>query len=216
MKSPYTESGFNESLLHLPMAERALVQSATELTTQSADILSYEKGYLEWKKAFEDGEAGIWTISLAECISGMEEAIQGSFEQPLQSLYQEAQNFYLNGNELGEKGDINGSVRMYTKALELVPTFWEALDNRGLLYMDLKQWEQAKNDFLQCLMLKEEIQIGLDDPTALVNLGVCGLYLRDQKLVKEVFTEAMNKFPNDEKLQRYLPLASRSHLKNSF
>ena len=35
----------------------------------------FEEGYSIWKEAFDQGRAGVWTGSLAECITALEQGM---------------------------------------------------------------------------------------------------------------------------------------------
>lgn len=53
-------------------------------------------------------------------------------------------NYGISQNELG---DLQGTVDSYTKALELDPEYYAAYINRGNVYVELKQYQKALDDF---------------------------------------------------------------------
>ncbi len=57
------------------MAESALAESVTELSSEKPDLSTFEDGYKQWREAFDSGQAGIWTLPLSECVAAMEEII---------------------------------------------------------------------------------------------------------------------------------------------
>ncbi|MDX1565191.1 MAG: hypothetical protein R3236_07285, partial [Phycisphaeraceae bacterium] len=54
----------------------------------------------------------------------------------------EAQRRYAEGHKLAQAGDDAKAILVYNGALELVPVFWEALDNRGFCYMRQGQFDR--------------------------------------------------------------------------
>lgn len=75
IKNPHAPSGFGDLIGHMPMAESALAESVTELSSEKPDLSTYEDGYKQWREAFDAGQAGIWKLPLAECVAAMEEII---------------------------------------------------------------------------------------------------------------------------------------------
>ncbi len=60
----------------LPDDEAALSRSVTTLEQGRAADLDLE-GYHTWRRAFDEGKAGVWTLSLAEAIGAMESMLAG-------------------------------------------------------------------------------------------------------------------------------------------
>lgn len=58
---------------HLPFSEAAVRESVVELDRVSSEENPMD-GYDDWRKAFETGEAGIFTCSVAAALDGMAEA----------------------------------------------------------------------------------------------------------------------------------------------
>lgn len=77
MKNPASPTGYAENLSHLPISEEALSNSVTTLkkeTYKKPDSLEMD-GYSYWKKEFDNGNAGIFTIPVSEIVSTMEKSI---------------------------------------------------------------------------------------------------------------------------------------------
>ena len=72
IKNPQAELGFTSFATHLPCSEEAIDQSVTELRQASGLFPGYEEGHQEWRKAFDAGNAGIWSIPVAEMVAAME------------------------------------------------------------------------------------------------------------------------------------------------
>jgi hypothetical protein len=54
------------TIRHLPFAERAIEQSVTTLDRESGPVLDFAEGYQLWREAFDAGKAGVFTITVAE------------------------------------------------------------------------------------------------------------------------------------------------------
>ena len=77
MKNPASPTGYAENLSHLPISEEALDKSVTTLkneTGKKPDSLEMD-GYSYWKRAFDKGDAGIFTIPVSEIVGKMEKSI---------------------------------------------------------------------------------------------------------------------------------------------
>lgn len=77
MKDPASPEGFAQTLSHIPISEEALNKSVTKLqneTRKMPDSIEMD-GYSYWKKEFDRGNAGIFSIPVSEIVSLMEESI---------------------------------------------------------------------------------------------------------------------------------------------
>lgn len=54
-----------------------------------------------------------------------------------------ANAYYLAGLRLTDEKKYEEAMDSYSKAISLLPTFFEAIDNRAFCHMDLGQWQQA-------------------------------------------------------------------------
>lgn len=75
MPSRYAPTGYAETIGHLPFAEEAVRNS---VTTQAgyAPVPDDNSGYEQWKRAFDAGKAGVFTISVAESVDAVESILQ--------------------------------------------------------------------------------------------------------------------------------------------
>lgn len=60
---------------HLPVAENALIESLTELEEAVLPLNGSEEGYASWKSAYKEGNAGVFSIRIAEIINNIERSI---------------------------------------------------------------------------------------------------------------------------------------------
>ena len=72
MRNSRSPDGLSEDVDHMPFAEDALNKSAVKILQDKVDLPDFQDGYGEWRRAFEEGHAGIYTITLAEAVKVME------------------------------------------------------------------------------------------------------------------------------------------------
>jgi len=73
VKNPHLEGvGVTSELPHFPVSRETLEKSLTKFINTSAPSPEYIEGYKEWKRAFDLGEAGIFSISVAEIVNVIE------------------------------------------------------------------------------------------------------------------------------------------------
>src|SRR5260221_695182 len=75
LKNKHLPGGFSDQIGHMPYSGDALHKSVTKLESTSAALPTFEDGYREWRSAFDQGKAGVWTSSVSEAIGGMESVL---------------------------------------------------------------------------------------------------------------------------------------------
>ena len=76
VRNKHAPSGFTSDLSHFPVSETTLNASLVKLLRKSSSPNpDYVEGYQTWKAAFDKGEAGVFTISVAEIVGVIEDAI---------------------------------------------------------------------------------------------------------------------------------------------
>ena len=75
VKNPRAPSGVSNELPHFPVSKQTLEASCTKLVGKSAPNPDYLEGYNEWKRAFDQGKAGVFTISVAEIVQIVEDTL---------------------------------------------------------------------------------------------------------------------------------------------
>lgn len=70
--------GFSRELPHFPVSEETLKKSLVQVVGKSALHPGYREGYKTWKAAFDEGQAGVFTISVSEIVEFIENAINQS------------------------------------------------------------------------------------------------------------------------------------------
>lgn len=75
VKNSRAPSGVSTDLPHFPVSAQTLEASVTRLLRTESPNPECREGYETWRSAFEKGEAGIFTISVAEIVEFVEKAI---------------------------------------------------------------------------------------------------------------------------------------------
>jgi hypothetical protein len=75
IRNPNADNGVSDEIQHLPFSKEAIDKSVTKLAGTTAKLPDYKDGYDEWKTAFDNGEAGIFTITVKEAIDVMEQTL---------------------------------------------------------------------------------------------------------------------------------------------
>ncbi|MFT4600431.1 MAG: hypothetical protein ACI857_000605 [Arenicella sp.] len=76
--NPARPNGISETIQHLPLSKEAMDSSVTALKETVENLPDYLEGYNEWKSAFDNREAGIWSLPMNEIVG----AIESIFEKP--------------------------------------------------------------------------------------------------------------------------------------
>lgn len=96
-----------------------------------------------------------------------------------------ANEYYQSGLRLVDEKKHHEAIDSYSKAIDLVPNFFEAIDNRAFCKMDLGLWEEAIDDF------QESLQANPTSFVAEFSIGECYLKLGNYQKAKEQFEKAI-------------------------
>jgi hypothetical protein len=80
LHNPLTETGLQTELGHLPISETAARECLTGLIEEHATLPTDLSGYQQWRTAFDAGEAGVFTLPLADIVGALEEAVRANAE----------------------------------------------------------------------------------------------------------------------------------------
>lgn len=75
IKSPSSPGGVARIIGHMPFAEKALRASVVNLEATRQALPEFEDGYATWKQAFDAGDAGVFSVSVAEGVGFMEQTL---------------------------------------------------------------------------------------------------------------------------------------------
>ena len=74
IKNPRGPDGISEDVNHMPFLEAAIEKSGLKLLKEKVDLPDFEEGYGIWRRAHDAGEAGAYSITVAEAVGVMETA----------------------------------------------------------------------------------------------------------------------------------------------
>lgn len=109
-----------------------------------------------------------------------------------------ANNYYKAGFQLTTEKKLHEAIDAYSKAIDLFPQFFEAIDNRAFCKMDLGLFQDAIEDF------KLSLQQNPNSLLAEFSLGECYFKLGDFENAKPKFEKAHNIDPNHPAPKQYL------------
>jgi hypothetical protein len=75
ISNPRVAGGILTELPHLPVSKETLDKSVETLVNAPLRPVAYEEGYAHWKKEFDAGHAGIYTMSVAEIVTLAEQTM---------------------------------------------------------------------------------------------------------------------------------------------
>ncbi len=75
VKNPREPQGYSDFISHMPFSEDAIDKSVGKLLMDRAELPDYREGYETWRREFDAGEAGVFTISVAEGVEVMEKVL---------------------------------------------------------------------------------------------------------------------------------------------
>ncbi|WP_419904708.1 hypothetical protein [Kiloniella sp.] len=82
IRNPYSPTGYGNEIGHIPITKEMFLQSTTRIVGTTAITSSQLDGYQIWLDAYKANEGGIFTASIAECVSAIEEGInQGNVDK---------------------------------------------------------------------------------------------------------------------------------------
>jgi len=75
LKNKHAPGGASDQVSHMPYSAEALQKCLTHLESTTTKLPDFEDGYHEWRTAFDQHQAGIWTAPIAQAIAGIESAL---------------------------------------------------------------------------------------------------------------------------------------------
>jgi len=118
--------------------------------------------------------------------------------RPIEEYFPLANGYYLNGLRLTDEKKHKEAIDSYSKAADLVPSFFEAIDNRAFCKMDLGLWLEAIEDFRQSLSIHPGSLL------AEFSIGECYFKTGDYAQAKHQFERANTLDPNAEAPKNFL------------
>jgi hypothetical protein len=81
--NPYAPDGFTHVVRHAPFREDAISKSVIRVVGQARTLPEFEAGYQNWREGFDQGKAGIYTITVAEALGVMESTFRNATPRSL-------------------------------------------------------------------------------------------------------------------------------------
>lgn len=113
-------------------------------------------------------------------------------------IFKYANKYYQDGYRLTDEQRYDDAIRQYTRAIEVMPAFFEALDNRAFVKMDQARWEDAIADF------KLSLEIEPNALRSTFSIGECYLKMKDFARAKDYFEQSLVINPAHELSRRFL------------
>ena len=120
--------------------------------------------------------------------------------QNINEIVKYAKGFYQQAHALSTEQDHTGAIQKYSQAIDLLPNFFEAIDNRAFAYMDLGQWAEAIAGF------KQSLEVNPNSLLPIFSIGECHLKLKEYPQAKDYFEQAIKIAPNHPKPKEFLDL----------
>ena len=109
--------------------------------------------------------------------------------QDSKEIVRKANEHYKRAYALGDQGKKTEAIAEYSKAIELFPLLYEAIDNRAFMYMELGRNQEALHDF------EESLRVNPNGMAAFFSKGECLMKLGKLKAAETIFQEGQNRFP---------------------
>jgi tetratricopeptide (TPR) repeat protein len=114
--------------------------------------------------------------------------------QDSKEIVRKANEHYKKAYALGDRGKRAEAISEYSKAIDLFPLFYEAIDNRAFTYMELGRVQEALQDF------EASLRVNPDGMAAFFSRGECLMKLGRLTAAEAVFVEGQTKFPDKRAL----------------
>lgn len=123
--------------------------------------------------------------------------------QDVGDLVSLANEHYGRARALGDAGERQKAIEHYSKAIEIFPLFYEAIDNRAFTYMELGDYATALRGF------EESLRVNPNGNTAYFSRGECLVKLGQVDQAAAVFSEGAERFPEHRGLYlRFLAVSN--------
>jgi tetratricopeptide (TPR) repeat protein len=116
----------------------------------------------------------------------------------IDEVIQYASQYYQEAYQLSSQKKYEKAITKYSKAIQLIPNFFEAIDNRAFSKMDLGRWEAAIEDFNLSLNSNPNSFL------ALFSIGECYFKAAEYIKAKEYFEQAAVIDPNHQLPKQFL------------
>lgn len=119
----------------------------------------------------------------------------------LNATVAQAQEYYTKGNESADAGEFEDALEWFEKAIDEYPCFYEAIDNRSFVLMDLARWDDAIAGF------EESLRVEPKNLSAVFSIGECYFKLGEFEKAASQFQAALEIEPDDRLSKEWLEKA---------
>jgi tetratricopeptide (TPR) repeat protein len=123
---------------------------------------------------------------------------QKQTDNEFEQIANKATAYYQQAYLLTDEGKYEEAIALYSKAIELLPTFYEAIDNRAFCKMDLGRWRDAIEDFSLSL------QVHADSLLAEFSIGECYYRLGEFSKARDQFEKCIKLDPTHQVSKDFL------------
>lgn len=124
--------------------------------------------------------------------------------QDVSGLVARANDHYRRACALGDIEKRAEAIEEYSKAIDIFPLFYEAIDNRAFTYMELGDYVTALRGF------EESLRVNPEGQAAFFSRGECLMKLGMNDEAAAIFREGAERFPDHREL--YLRYLNALHL----
>jgi tetratricopeptide (TPR) repeat protein len=124
--------------------------------------------------------------------------------QDSKEIVHKANEHYQRALQLGDQQKRLEAIAEYSRAVDLFPLFYEAIDNRAFTYVELGKYREALADF--------ELSLGVnpDGVAAFFSRGECLMRLGQLDAAEAIFKEGVARFPQQKAdFSKYLELVRK-------
>lgn len=179
-------------LTYKPIAQLPNKEKINEL-----DILVYHAPIA--KTGFEGSKLFLNSVLTDNDFIGYFEYLRQT--QNIKELVSIANKYYKEAHRLTDLKQHEKAIENYTKAIELIPNFYEAIDNRAFCNMDLGKWDDAIEDF------KLSLSVNPKSLLAEFSIGECFFKMGDYKNSIKQFQKAIDIDPTHQAPRDFLKKA---------
>jgi tetratricopeptide (TPR) repeat protein len=119
-------------------------------------------------------------------------------DQDADTVVQEAVRHYNHGCNLSDLRKPREAFEAYSRAIEMFPMYYQAIDNRGLTRMELGDLRGAIDDFWESLRVRP------NNPLPVFSVGECYFKLQDYSTALEYFLKAEAIEPANKLIRKWL------------
>jgi tetratricopeptide (TPR) repeat protein len=177
-------------LCYAPLNEEPTLSSLHQLEVNSYHAPVHPEGFADATFLIHS------TVTEDELIGFYE--YQKQMDEEFDAIANAATQHYQQAYALTDEGKYEEAIAAYSKAIELLPTFYEAIDNRAFCKMDMARWRDAIEDF------KLSLQVNPDSLLAEFSIGECYYRLGDFIHAKQQFEKCVKLDPHHQVSKDFL------------